>query len=592
LATTEAIERLAQAGEIDLPGTMARDWIGVPLRTRNAVLGALAVQAYRTDDRRYDEHDKELLSFVSTQIAMAIERAGAEEAMRESEERYRGLFENAQDIVYTCDLAGWMTSLNRAGEQLLGYSREEALTMTWGQLVGSDAQRGRESAYPLTWEGGTRREELQVRTRDGRELHIENSAWLTYRDGRPVGVQGIARDIGERVRLEDQLRQSQKMEAVGRLAGGVAHDFNNLLTVINGYSEFALGSLDPASAPYQDIKSVRQAGEQAASLTRQLLAFSRRQIVEMGVLDLNRELESMRKMLERLIGEDVSLRLELAPEVGNIVADRGHIGQVLANLVVNARDAMPNGGILTIRTADIDLDAHAISRRGQPSGATPGRYAVLSVEDVGVGMSPEVKAHLFEPFFTTKEEGKGTGLGLSTVYGIVSQIGGSIEVESAPGKGTTFNIYLPHAEGPVNGGGAKRHKNIPRGRGEAILVVEDEESVRHLAVRILERLGYVVLVAESGTKALEMCRTRTQPLDLVLTDVIMPGVSGQELVEELAKWRDDFRVLFMSGYTGDVVADRGGLDPGIQLVQKPFTRKSLAVQVRRALDGGGETDVP
>lgn len=584
LATTADIEHLIKAEKLELLGTMPQQWLGVPLRTRDKTIGVLVVQSYEDAVRSYTDSDKELLSFVSTQVAMAIERVRAEEGLRENEERYRGLFENANDIVYTCDLAGNITSFNHAGERVLGYTREEALGMRWDQFLA--AGEG-ELVSPLTWKDGARREELVMLAKDGHKVHIENSAWVTYRGGEPVGVQGIARDITERVKLGGQLRQSQKMEAIGRLAGGIAHDFNNLLIVINGYTKLALVSLEPDSPVYRDLEKIQQAGEQAANLTRQLMAFSRRQVVELRTLDLNQELESMRDMFQRLLGEDILLRMKLAPGLGYIKADAGQMGQVVINLAVNARDAMPDGGVLTVETANVELDEGLVP---QQAAAPAGQYLALVVRDTGIGMSAEVKERLFEPFFTTKEKGKGTGLGLSTVHSIVNQMGGFIEVESQPGEGTAFTIYLRCSEEGGTTDEPGSDEVALQGGVETVLVVEDDSSVRELVTETLQELGYVVLQAENGNTALEMCRTRVQPIDLVLTDVIMPEMSGRELVEKLRECRQDFRVLYMSGYMDEIVSGRGGLGPGAHLIRKPFSMEQLAAQVRQALEEGrGQT---
>jgi PAS domain S-box-containing protein len=575
-----------------LPATV----VAVPIQWGDQFLGVLGIQA--KDGRGiFTSEEVALLTQFSTQVAIAIhnvqlyeraqkeisERVRAGEAVRESEARYRSLFDRIPVGMYRTTPAGQIVDANPSLVQMLGYpDKESLLALNVVDLYIDPENRQQEQAL-LEQEEVVRGVELQLRRRDGAIIRVrDNVRAIRDADGQVIYYEGSLEDITERVRLEEQLRQSQKMEAVGRLAGGIAHDFNNLLTVIRGYSELVLGFLDPDVPVYQDVQSIFQASEHAAKLTRQLLAFSRRQIAEFRVLDLNQELESMREMFRRLIGEDISLNMILSPDLGNIRADPGYIGQVLANLVVNARDAMPNGGALTIETANVELGERAVALH---MGASAGPYVMLIVRDTGAGMSSEVKDHLFEPFFTTKEEGKGTGLGLSTVYGIIRQSGGFIEVDSEVGKGATFRIYLPRIGKRPAANGSMGYETVPAGKGETVLIVEDEEKVRQLAVRILERLGYAVLEAEDGVAALELCQERSKPIDLVLTDVIMPGMNGKEFVDQLRAWRDDFRVLFMSGYTGDIIADRGGLEPDIRLIQKPFDRARLAVHVRQALDG-------
>jgi PAS domain S-box-containing protein len=387
----------------------------------------------------------------------------------------------------------------------------------------------------------------------------------------------------ERSALQEQLRQSQKMEAVGKLAGGVAHDFNNLLTVIHGYSELLLNSLDQNSRLRQDVLEIMNASERASSLTRQLLAFSRKQVLQPKVLDLNAHVSNMDKMLRRTIGEDIELVSLLAENLGRIKADPGQIEQVILNLVVNAKDAMPNGGKLTIETANVVLDESIAHSR---IGVTPGRYVMLSMSDTGSGMTPEVKERIFEPFFTTKEKGKGTGLGLSTVYGIIQQSGGNIWVYSEPGVGTTFKIYLPTIE---EGKESLRPASIPAKSTqgfETILLVEDEEMVRKLASTVLQKNGYTVLEASNGEEALRIVQEQNgNPIHLMVTDVVMPGMSGRQLADRLLPLRPEMRVLYMSGYTDDAIVHHGVLDPGIAYIQKPFAPDAFASKVRQILDG-------
>ena len=391
----------------------------------------------------------------------------------------------------------------------------------------------------------------------------------------------ILNDVSERKRMEAQFLQAQKMEAIGQLAGGIAHDFNNLLTIIKGYSQLSLMELKEGGPLRENIEEINKASDRASDLTQQLLAFSRRQILEMKVLDLNALLPGVEMMLRRVIGEDIELVTRLAEDLGRVKSDRGQIEQVIMNLAVNARDAMPDGGKLTIETANAELD-EAYARAHV--AVTPGRYVMLSVSDTGVGMTPEVRGKVFEPFFTTKEKVKGTGLGLSTVYGIVKQSDGNIWVYSEPEKGTTFKIYLPREDEPLEEvvervAGGELHRG-----DETILVVEDEDKVREVAVRILSGQGYRVLEASQGLDAFLICTEHDGPIHLLLTDVVMPKMSGRELAETLMSIRPRIKVLYMSGYTDNAIVHHGVLETGMDFIQKPFAVDTLARKVREVLD--------
>jgi len=510
------------------------------------------------------------------------ERKRSEEELSKSEERYRDLVENAHDIIYSQDLAGNYTSMNKAGAQITGYTHAEALALNITQTVAPEClATAREMLTAKLAGERVTAYEMDIIAKDGHRITVEANTKLVYHDGVAVGIQGIARDVTERKLLEEQLRQSQKMEAIGQLAGGVAHDFNNLLTAINGYASLALQRLEDGHPIRSYLEEVKKAGDRAANLTRQLLAFGRKQILQPVAVNLNDVVTDMNKMLRRLIGEDIELSAKLDPALKRIKADPGQIEQVLVNLVVNARDAMPEGGKLTIETARIELDQEYANTH---VGVAPGDYVMLAVSDTGTGMEEATQARIFDPFFTTKEKGKGTGLGLSTVYGIVKQSGGSIWVYSEPGHGTTFKVYLPQVAATPHKTETAVVELAPSGGMETILLVEDEDVVRGLAAKILEQSGYKVLAASRGAEAIQMCRQRTEPIHLLLTDVVMPETSGKEVADRMTELLPGLRVLYMSGYTDEAIVHHGVLDSNVEFIQKPFTPFALVRKVREVLD--------
>jgi PAS domain S-box-containing protein len=511
------------------------------------------------------------------------ERKRAEQELSKSEERYRDMVENAHDIIYSHDLEGNYTSINKAGERITGYTREEALRMNLTQTVAPEyLEKARQMLVRKLADEEITVYDLEIIAKDGRRIAVEVNTRLVYQNGVPVAVQGIARDVTERRQLEDQLRQAQKMEAVGRLAGGIAHDFNNLLTAITGYSDLILRRLRADDPLRRNVEEIKKAGDRAASLTRQLLAFSRKQVLQPKVLDLNAVVSDMEKMLRRLIGEDIELRTALASELGSVKADPGQIEQVIMNLAVNARDAMPNGGNLIIETENVYLNkGYATSH----IAVNPGAYVMLTVSDTGEGMSEETKTRIFEPFYTTKEVGKGTGLGLSTVYGIVKQSGGNIWVYSEVGKGTSFKIYLPRVDEAAQE--YKRNHEVEEFLygTETILLAEDDNLVRRLVRAALEGYGYRVLEAEDGSAALSVSEQHEEMVHLLLTDVVMPRMSGRELADRLAQSRPETKVLYMSGYTDESIVYHGVIDAQTPFIQKPFEAEALARKIRDLLDG-------
>jgi len=579
LASPETFDELVRRGEAETVGAPSLDWLGVPLKAGEQTFGVLVVQSYK-ENVRFSESDKEILTFVSQQVANTIEHKRSEEALRRSEASYRSLIEGAAYGIYRSDMAGKLLEVNPALVEMLGYDSEtELLSRNLTTDVYADSEERARLIAQHEKQDRFRGVEINWKRKDGSILAVRLTGRPVLDEkGRLEYFEGIVENVAERRALEEQLRQSQKMEAVGQLAGGIAHDFNNLLEVIMGYSDLLTEGLPVGDPLRRQAEEIYKAGKRAAGLTRQLLAFSRKQVLQPRVLDLNVIVTDLQKLLRRTIGEHIDFTAQLSPSLARVKADPNQIEQILMNLAVNARDAMPHGGSLRVETANVRVDDKLAQ---QHTGLRPGEYVLLSVTDTGSGMDLKVQARVFEPFFTTKEKGKGTGLGLATVYGIVKQSEGYISVESAPGQGTTFRIYLPRVEAPAAAAPAPSEKPASTTGSETILLVEDEESVRRLARAFLENRGYQVLEARDGAHAVEICQNRGQRIHLMVTDVVMPKMSGRELAQRVASLRPEMRVLFVSGYTGDSLTLPG---PHVAFLEKPFGPSDLIKKVREMLD--------
>lgn len=504
------------------------------------------------------------------------ERTAAEAERQASEARYRTLFEYAPAGILITDNEGYYLDVNDAMCQMIGYSREEMIGMNGVDIVPPDEVEYIDKGLSIVRSKAKYNRSWLFRRKDGSIFECDVTAKQM-----PDGIiLGVIRDVTEHNQLEDQLRQAQKMEAVGLLAGGIAHDFNNLLTAITGYCELTLKKLRPDDPLSANIREIRDAGNRAASLTGQLLAFSRKQVLKPEVLNLNAVIEKMEKMLRRMVPENIGFQLVLEPDLGNIKADPGQMEQVIMNLVVNARDAMPGGGRLMIKTENIYLDDDYVSQHIE---IVPGPFVKVILSDTGLGMDEETRRRIFEPFFTTKEVGKGSGLGLSTVYGIIKQSGGDITIYSERGRGTTFKIYLPRVDESVVAPVSSLKSEDASGT-ETILLVEDEDLVRNLIREILTDAGYTVLDAPNGKEALEICESYPDPIDLMLTDLVMPGISGIELKKRVSIARPGLRVLLMSGYTDESLTLEGDLDTEEDFIEKPFTPESITLKIREVLD--------
>jgi PAS domain S-box-containing protein len=513
------------------------------------------------------------------------ERRAAEAALRSSETLFRSVWENSADGMRLTDENGVMVAVNGAFCKLVGLEQNELEGKSFTVIYTESVEREKmleQYRERFSKEARERKRERSYRLHNGREIVFEIADSLVELPGKPLLLLSLFRDVTTQRRLEEQLRQSQKMEAIGQLAGGVAHDFNNILTVIHGHASLLqANNLDEMAA--RSAQQISQAAERAAGLTRQLLTFSRRQLIQPKRLDLNKIIANMSDMLGRMLGEDVTLRLNYSPSPAIVEADAGMMEQVLLNLAVNARDAMPRGGQLAVRVAIVDVDEAHVQRRPE---ARAGRFVCVSKTDTGNGIPPEFLPRIFEPFFTTKAVGKGTGLGLATVYGIVKQHQGWIEVESTVGKGTTFRIYVPYVGVQWSPTDKPPTQITIRGGTETILLVEDEKPVRELVARVLEKHGYTVLQAATGVEAVELWRGHKGEVALLLTDLVMPeNMNGRELAEKLWADRADLKVIFSSGYSADIVGKDFRLEPEVNYLQKPYQPQTLILAVRRCLDG-------
>jgi PAS domain S-box-containing protein len=570
-----------------LPHGLRACW-STPIASQDGgILGTFAI--YCREPRTPDEEHLQFVAHATRLAAIAMEWDRARAELKSAENRYRTLVERLPAITYIAELGahGRWHYVSPQIESMLGFSPAEWLSDSANWINRIHAE-DRETVLTVEEHFQKHRDlfqtEYRMSARDGRVMWFRDEAvMLPTAEGQPCLMQGVMYDITERKRLEDQLRHSQKMEAVGLLAGGVAHDFNNLLMLIQAHNERLRGGLAPDVPAHKESLGIEHAVTRAASLTGRLLAFSRKQVLQPRVMDLNEVLTEVAKMLERLIGKNIVLRVVPAPQLWPVKADPGQVEQLIMNLAVNARDAMPQGGQLLIETKNVEIGG---SHPQLHDGVRPGHYVTLVVSDTGVGMDSETQAHMFEPFFTTKEPGKGTGLGLAIVYGVAKQLGGWTHVDSKPGQGTTFEIYLPRVEAekaPATAAKLLDLATVPKG-SETILLVEDEVGIRELATDFLQGRGYVVLNAMDGNEALKIAEGHEDLIHLLVTDVVMPNVGGKELAQRLRQVRPQIRVLFMSGYPDHPALAGGDLGLQTTVLQKPFSLDALAHKVRSLLD--------
>jgi hypothetical protein len=571
----------------DAPGALAvlqRSGQDLPFIVVSGHIGeeqAVACMRAGASDYLTKDNLVRLVPAVERELREAAQRREARAALDTSEERYRLLVQNSADMITLQDGQGLITFASPSITRVLGFLPAKVLGRRLRDFVHEDDAKILAAALDEVLAHGFTPliTGLRFRHRDGTWRIVEGSAVRIVESDGKVGIVTTGRDITERIQLEAQLHQAQKMEAVGRLAGGVAHDFNNLLTVILGYSTLLLDQLDENRVLYQEVAEIKRAADRAANLTQQLLTFGRKQALSLRPVDLNPIIGARADTLRQLIGEGIELTMRLAADLAPTRVDPGQVEQVVTNLAVNARDAMPRGGSLSIETANVELDA-ASARR---CTVQPGPYVMLAVTDTGAGMDAATQARLFEPFFTTKEPGKGMGLGLSSVYAIARQCGGGILVSSKPGRGSSFKLYLPRVEGEVGGRSAKLAPDEARG-DETVVLVEDEPLVKNLVGEVLRKSGYQVMEFANGREALTRVKNHSGLIHLLVTDVVMPGMSGIELARQLAPGRPQLRVLFVSGYTDDLVERQGVLQPGRAFLQKPFNPDTLLRRVRMLLD--------
>jgi two-component system, cell cycle sensor histidine kinase and response regulator CckA len=561
-------------------GLRVRFYAGAPVVTPDGYrVGAMAIMDTRPRPELSSD-ERATLSDLAAIVTRELRRPDAESG----DARFQALMESASQGIIAVDRQGHMEIVNHKAEELFGYAREEMIGRPLEMLL-PEGLRASHVAHRQNYFGRPHPRpmgiglELSGRRKNGDDFPLEISLNHIGMDGNALAIAFIT-DIGERLKLEAQLRQSQKMEAIGQLAGGVAHDFNNLLTIIQGYAAMSLEGIAPDDPSREALEEIEKAAVSAGGLTRQLLSFSRRQVIQLRRLNLSATIGQVEKMLRRVIGEDVELVLATAPNVHEISADPGLIEQILMNLAVNARDAMPNGGRLILETANLEIDREYA---GAHLAVKTGPHAMLAVSDTGIGMTDEVRAHIFEPFFTTKPQGEGTGLGLATVYGIVKQLDGAIWVYSEPGHGTTFKILFPAAHSEETAPESAPTETAGEQGGERILLVEDEDSVRKYVRAMLERQGYSVLEAGGMTEALRIAVDASQKIDLLLTDIVMPKGNGPELASNFAELRPGVPVLFMSGYTDRTVRLQDEIDAA-HFIQKPFTPSALAAKLREAIE--------
>jgi len=571
----------------------------------DAVREVMAADRNRDIDVTPEPQEEEVLKLYNERLVRKLEQKmlqleketaalmETQAELRESREKYKTILDNIANGYYEVDLAGNLTFFNRACINILGYSEAELMGMNNRTFMDKENARKVYETFHHVFTTGEpyRALDWELIRKDGAICYVDTSISLILdNDGKGIGFRGVLMDITERKQsekkkkeLEDQLHQAQKMESVGRVAGGVAHDFNNLLSIILGYGEILLEKLDDDAPVYEMASQIYQAGIRARGLTRQLLAFSRKQVLEMKVVDVNQVVTGFEKLLRRLIGEDIQLTIEESPDPLMVNADTAQLEQVLMNLAVNARDAMPDGGVLTIDTRSARLDAD--DAEGIP-GLNPGAYALMEISDTGTGMDKDTLERIFEPFFTTKEMDKGTGLGLATCYGIVKQHQGNISVYSEPGEGSAFKIYLPLCTQKGAPESSPEKLSYPVAASATVLIVEDDPQVRKLACRILAGHGYSVIESDDVTDAITIAASHSAPIHLVLNDVIMPLMRGPEAFAKIREYHPEARALYMSGYTDNMIVRQGVLKEGIHYIQKPFTIKGLLEKCHQALQGG------